>query len=134
MRKIKVILSLWMILCIMACQDSGLDAKSVRDLLSGNTVRGRTEKGDLYHVFIAPSGTGFMQVENNFSDIGQWHIDKEGRFCTKWLNVRQGIESCFTVTLERNIIFFTSSQMTLELVLLNGNPMALPKPDSLIME
>lgn len=115
-------------LALVACDDGADDPARIRDLLSGNTLRGRTEKGETYYVYVGPAGTAHMWIElTGFADQGKWHIDKDSRFCTLWAMVRHGEETCFQVRRDEDAILFVEGEQALELILLTGNYQNLPR-------
>jgi predicted secreted protein len=74
---------------------------SWRNLLSGNTATGKTEKGSTWHVYHATDGTmlGRSTTRNNSEsqDSGTWEITEEGKFCGRWRKWRGGSRDCFTM-------------------------------------
>ena len=70
-----------------------LDASQVKELLSGNTAKGRNEAGRAFTVFHRADGTR-VGTSGGSSDTGTWEVTEEGNACGQWTKWRDGKRLC----------------------------------------
>ncbi len=68
-----------------------LSADAVGARLAGNTIRSNT-----WHLYLASGGIGYGQV-GKAAIMGDWRVDGQGRFCTRYVHQRGGLENCYDV-------------------------------------
>lgn len=69
------------------------DADAFSKAVVGNTLLGKTEKGQDYSVFYKPDNTMTFNLVNGWSDEGTWRVEG-AKFCQKWKQIRGGADYC----------------------------------------
>jgi hypothetical protein len=71
----------------------------MRNLISGNTVSGKSAKGYTYHDYYSPDGTmtgrATSKYNTEYEDTGTWEINNEGQFCETWKKWRNHERNCY---------------------------------------
>ena len=82
-------------------QQQPLSPKEVRELLSGNTFTGVSEKGNGFHVFYKADGTmyGFLFKGpwKGKRDDGTWEVTDEKGHCRQWSQWARQEQQCFKI-------------------------------------
>ena len=69
------------------------DPETFAKALVGNTLTGKTQKGQDYAVYYREDGTMTFNLITGWSDTGTWQI-QDGKFCQKWQQIRGGAGYC----------------------------------------
>jgi hypothetical protein len=70
-------------------------AAELRSMLAGNTVSGRTAKGDDQHTFYGPDNRLWVSIpEDVIKDKGTYRIDDSGKVCATWGYLHGTHERC----------------------------------------
>ncbi len=64
-----------------ALADEPMGAGEIRDMITGNTLIGKTEKGYAFHVYHNPNGKMSGQVKLTHYDVGNWEVTDDGQYC-----------------------------------------------------
>lgn len=101
--------------------DETLSATEINEILTGNTVRGTSTDGQEYHVFFGADGTLRMITATGFRDVGRWRV-RDDSYCGRWMQVRQGRESCFTIRREEpGMLLFLEGERQIPMRLMSGD-------------
>jgi hypothetical protein len=76
----------------VVAQDTS-DADTFAKALVGNTLLGKTQKGQDYAVYYREDGTMTFNLITGWSDTGTWRIEG-GKFCQEWQQIRGGADYC----------------------------------------
>ena len=71
-----------------------MDAKSVKETISGKTVIGATASGVGYETTFAADGSINVETDGFGSDTGKWHITDKGLLCQQYNRFYDGLERC----------------------------------------
>ncbi len=127
-------LLLWLALLALTYPMAGtaaqrLSADELKELITGNTVEGKSTKGVRFKTFFSPDGA--LRSERDGENYqGKWWVDEDGRRCRQWdgnssVNCRvilKGDKGHYKVMMEfRNIMRGMKQTGTWEKIL-EGNP------------
>ena len=81
-----------------ALADEPMGAGEIRDMITGNTLIGKTEKGYAFHVYHNPNGKMSGQARLTYYDVGTWEVTDDGKYCRQWKKWRRGWRDCFLLS------------------------------------
>ena len=77
-------------------------AKTLWNLLAGNTWSGKTRKGTKFSIYFAPDGKVFGKSRTRRNmvsiDSGDWNVNHVGEYCRRWQEWFDRVRECFNVT------------------------------------
>lgn len=80
-----------------ASADHGnLSGKQVKQLISGATAEGKTDRGGNFETRYLENGTVTIEVDNGFSDSGKWNVEGD-HYCAQTKKLRKGKKACWTI-------------------------------------
>ncbi len=91
-----------------------LSGAEIQALLSERSTMAvlQSETGGSFIVYIhyKADGRSVFETSDGLTDTGHWYINEQGHYCSQYNKVRRGVESCSTVSLEKDVLSFKSQE------------------------
>jgi hypothetical protein len=82
-----------------------MTAVEIQSTLANNTATGTARNGQTYYAYFGPTGQVRFQ-QDNISDTGTWQILPDGQFCSRMARINDGIEQCYTLYRNGQVMTF----------------------------
>jgi hypothetical protein len=86
-------------------QPERLGTADVQATMVNNTVTGIAANGQTYFAWFGPTGQ-IRFAEGTIRDTGTWRTLPDGQFCSKMSRLHNGIEECYTLYRNGNVLTF----------------------------
>ncbi|MEM7652440.1 MAG: hypothetical protein AAF220_04590 [Pseudomonadota bacterium] len=104
-----------------------LSAQQIVALLSNNSTQASIpaegQQDLVITIFYGADGSSLFATNDGFQDTGRWTVTQENLYCSSWVNLRQGQQTCSKVMSDGDIVHFVDSEKATEFVtrLVKGN-------------